>query len=129
MKSKRQGYEIFDLVDDRGLHSLAIALAAMTLMLLVAGALVTSNQAGDSVPDWPLSFGRWVIDSNYFVANVRYEYSHRVIAFFVTATTMAFAVRAWTVGARPLIRKLTLLAVAGVATQALIGGARVSFPA
>ena len=114
---------------NRGLHRLSIVLAAMTLMLLVAGALVTSNGAGDSVPDWPLSFGRWVINSNYFVANVRYEYSHRVIAFLVGTTTLALTIRAWIVAASPLIRKLTLFAFAGVVTQALIGGARVSFPA
>jgi cytochrome c oxidase assembly protein subunit 15 len=114
---------------NRGLHRLSITLAAMTLMLLVAGALVTSNEAGDSVPDWPLSFGRWVINSNYFVANVRYEYSHRVIAFLVGATTLSLAVGAWTFRARSLIRRLTLVAFAGVVTQALIGGARVSFPA
>lgn len=114
---------------NRGLHRLSIVLAAMTLMLLVAGALVTSNEAGDSVPDWPLSFGRWVINSSHFVANVRYEYSHRVIAFMVGATTLALAIFAWTAGRRPLVRKLTLVAFGGVVTQALIGGARVSFPA
>src|SRR5690349_16945662 len=105
------------IMKNRGLHRLSIVLAAMTLMLLVAGALVTSNEAGDSVPDWPLSFGRWVINSNYFVANVRYEYSHRVIAFLVGATTLALAIRAWIAGASPLIRKLTLIAFAGVVTQ------------
>jgi len=100
----------------------------MTVILLVAGALVTSNEAGDSVPDWPLSFGRWVINSNYFVANVRFEYSHRVIAFFVGSTTLLLAIRALMTGVRPLIRNLTLAAFAGVVMQALIGGARVSFP-
>src|SRR5262252_812543 len=114
-----------ELVYDRGLNRLTILLASMTVILLVAGALVTSNEAGDSVPDWPLSFGRWVIKSNYFVANVRYEYSHRVIAFFVGSTTMALAIYAWTVGVRPLLRKLALVAFAGVVIQALIGGARV----
>ena len=54
----------------RGLHWFAILLSCMTVTLLVAGALVTSNEAGDSVPDWPLSFGRWLIKSNNFVANV-----------------------------------------------------------
>src|SRR5262245_32171431 len=100
----------------------------MTLVLLVAGALVTSNVAGDSVPDWPLSFGRWVISSNHFVANVRYEYSHRVIAFFVGATTFSLAVYAWVTSSRRVTRRLTLLALAGVVMQALIGGVRVSFP-
>ena len=77
-----------------GLHRLAVVLAVLTVALLVAGALVTSNEAGDSVPDWPLSFGRWLINSNSFVANVRYEYSHRFIAGIVGATTLLLA--AWT---------------------------------
>ena len=118
-----------EVIRDRGLHRLAILLASMTSILLVAGALVTSNEAGDSVPDWPLSFGRWVINSNYFVANVRYEYSHRVIAFFVAATTMALAIRVCTAASRPAIRKLVLVAFGSVLMQALIGGTRVAFPA
>src|SRR3989442_2302381 len=77
------------------LHRFAIMLSCMTVFLLVAGALVTSNEAGDSVPDWPLSFGRWLINSDYFVANVRYEYSHRVIAGLVEFTTFILAVWAW----------------------------------
>lgn len=128
MKAKENTNERNILRINRGLHRLLILLAAMTLILLVAGALVTSNEAGDSVPDWPLSFGRWVINSNYFVANVRFEYSHRVIAFFVGATTLVLAIRALMTGARPLIRNLTLAAFAGVVMQAMIGGARVSFP-
>ncbi|HMG32909.1 MAG TPA: COX15/CtaA family protein [Blastocatellia bacterium] len=128
LKHKEDVNDSGGVVPDRGLHRLTILLASMTLMLLVAGALVTSNEAGDSVPDWPLSFGRWVISSNHFIANVRFEYSHRVIAFLVGATTLALAIRAWMAG-RPLTRKLALIAFAGVVGQALIGGARVSFPA
>src|SRR5262245_61898795 len=116
------------VMPDRELHRLAILLALMTLMLLVAGALVTSNEAGDSVPDWPLSFGRWVIQSSHFVANVRYEYSHRVIAAAVAVTTVLLAIRAWTKERRPVIRCLTMIAVAGVFAQALLGGVRVWFP-
>ena len=129
MKVKETTNESDILRINRGLHRLLILLASLTLVLLVAGALVTSNEAGDSVPDWPLSFGRWVINSNYFVANVRFEYSHRVIAFLVGATTLALAIRALMTGAKPLFRNLMLAAFAGVMVQALIGGARVSFPA
>jgi len=128
LKAKENTNERNILRINRGVHRLLILLATMTLILLVAGALVTSNEAGDSVPDWPLSFGRWVINSNYFVANVRFEYSHRVIAFFVGATTLVLAIRALMTGARPLIRNLVLAAFAGVVMQALIGGIRVSFP-
>lgn len=100
----------------------------MTVALLVAGALVTSNEAGDSVPDWPLSFGRWLIRSDNFIANVRYEYSHRFVAGIVGVTTLLFAV--WTSFSerRSWMRKLGLIALAGVVAQAGIGGLRVLFP-
>lgn len=111
-----------------GLHRLAILLACLTVVLLVAGALVTSNEAGDSVPDWPLSFGRWLIRSNNFVANVRYEYSHRFIAGVVGLTTLILAVWAYLGERRSWMRKLGLVALIGVVAQAAIGGMRVWFP-
>jgi cytochrome c oxidase assembly protein subunit 15 len=43
----------------RGLHRLAVILACWIFLLIIAGALVTSNDAGLSVPDWPTSFGSW----------------------------------------------------------------------
>jgi len=101
----------------------------MTVVLLVAGALVTSNEAGDSVPDWPVSFGRWLISSNNFVANVRFEYSHRVIAGVVGLTTLLLAVWAHLSDRRSWVRKLGWIAFAGVVAQAGIGGLRVLFPA
>ncbi|HKP88203.1 MAG TPA: COX15/CtaA family protein [Blastocatellia bacterium] len=111
------------------LHLFAIFLAFLTVTLLVAGALVTSNEAGDSVPDWPLSFGRWVIKSDHFVANVRYEYSHRFIAGAVGMATAALAAWTWFTERRAWVRKLALIAFAGVVIQAVIGGVRVHFPA
>jgi cytochrome c oxidase assembly protein subunit 15 len=128
MKGQKKMADFGNVMPDHGLRPLAILLSAMTLLLLVAGALVTSNEAGDSVPDWPLSFGRWLIQSSHFVANVRYEYSHRVIAATVGLITAILAIRAWTKERRPLIRRLALAAFAGVLTQALLGGMRVWFP-
>jgi heme a synthase len=128
MKGQKKTAVLGNVMHNRGLHLLAILVAAMTLLLLVAGALVTSNEAGDSVPDWPLSFGRWLIQSSHFVANVRYEYSHRVIAATVGLITVLLAIRAWTRERRPLIRRLALAALAGVLMQALLGGIRVWFP-
>ena len=40
------------------LHRYALLLAAATFCLIIAGALVTSNDAGLAVPDWPLSYGK-----------------------------------------------------------------------
>ncbi len=111
-----------------GLHRLAIVLCCLTVVLLVAGALVTSNEAGDSVPDWPVSFGRWLISSKNFVANVRFEYSHRVIAGVVGVTTLVLAGWDHLTERRSWMRKLGLIAFAGVLAQAGIGGLRVLFP-
>jgi cytochrome c oxidase assembly protein subunit 15 len=111
-----------------GIHWFAIILACMTVVLLAAGALVTSNEAGDSVPDWPLSFGRWLVSPDHFVANVRYEYSHRFIAGVVGASTFLLAVWVWFVERRGWMRKLALVVFAGVVAQAVIGGVRVHFP-
>ena len=111
-----------------GLHRLAILLWCMTIVLLGAGALVTSNEAGDSVPDWPVSFGRWLISSNNFVANVRFEYSHRVIAEIVGLTTLLLALWAQFSERRSWMRKLGWVAFVGVVAQAGIGGVRVLLP-
>jgi len=111
-----------------GLHRFAIFTACLTLVLLMAGALVTSNEAGDSVPDWPLSFGRWLINSDYFRANVRYEYSHRFIAGIVGGATLILAVWTWVADRRRWMRWLAAVAFGGVAAQAAIGGLRVLLP-
>src|SRR3989454_9206485 len=87
-----------------------------------------SSEAGDSAPVWPVSFGSWLISSNNFVANVRFEYSHRVIAGVVGLTTLLLAVWAQFSERRSWMRKLGLVAFAGVVAQAGIGGLRVLFP-
>jgi len=125
--SERTGKAVSDQ-SNVGLHRLAVVLSVLTVALLVAGALVTSNEAGDSVPDWPLSFGRWLINSNSFVANVRYEYSHRFIAGIVGATTLLLAIWTFFSERRRWMRSLALCAFAGVVAQAAIGGLRVRFP-
>ena len=112
-----------------GPHYLIVFLACLTVLLLVAGALVTSNEAGDSVPDWPMSFGRWVLGSRQFVGNVRYEYSHRVIAGAVSTFTLLTALWVWTSGKLRRFRWLALAALIGVLLQAGLGGIRVLFPA
>ena len=39
------------------LHRFAKFVAACTVLLILAGSLVTSNDSGLSVPDWPTSYG------------------------------------------------------------------------
>src|SRR3954452_18888199 len=62
----------------------------MTLLLVVAGALVTSNDAGGSIPDWPLSWGKLVPPLE---GGIVYAYGHRVLAAAVAALTFVLAFR------------------------------------
>ena len=88
----------------------------------MAGALVTSNDAADSVPDWPLAYGKIIPP---LVGGIRYEFTHRVVAFIVAMLATALAI--WLAGTekRPAVRRLGWTALALVVAQALLGAARV----
>ena len=104
------------------LHRYAVFTAFCTFALLNAGALVTSNDAGLSIPDWPLAYGSFVPP---FVGGIRYEYSHRVFAAFVGCLTIALATWLWRAEKRQWMRWLGLAALGGVVAQGILGGATV----
>jgi heme a synthase len=104
---------------DRSVHRYAIFLAICTFLLLIAGALVTSNDAALSVPDWPLSYGSLAPP---MVGGIRYEHTHRVIAALVGLLTIVFAVLLWRRDQRRWVRALGLTAVGAVIAQGLLGG-------
>src|ERR1035441_6639486 len=110
----------------RGLHRFAIFTASCTLVLIVAGALVTSNDAGLSVPDWPTSFGSFYKMPN-MVGGVRFEHGHRMVAEFVGLLTIILAVWIWLADKLRLVRLLGLAAVATVIAQGVLGGLTVLF--
>ncbi len=106
----------------RALYRFAVLTSCCTALLLMAGALVTSNDAADSVPDWPLAYGRIVPP---LIGGIRYEYTHRVLAGIVSILTLILAVwLAWS-ERRPLARRLGWTALGLVVAQACLGGVRV----
>ena len=104
-----------------GLHRFAIFTACATLVLIVAGALVTSNDAGLSVPDWPTSFGSYYKIPR-MVGGVQYEHGHRMVAEFVGLLTIILAVWTWLVDKRLGLRLLALGAISTVIMQGILGG-------
>jgi len=84
---------------NRSLHSFAVFTAAATFVLIIAGALVTSNDAGLSVPDWPTSFGS-LYKIPHMVGGVRFEHTHRMVAEFVGLLTIVLAIWTWRVDRR-----------------------------
>ena len=74
-------------------HRFTLAWSGCAFLLIVAGALVTSNDAGLAVPDWPTSFGS-IYRIPPLVGGVKFEHTHRMIAELVGLLTIVFAV--WT---------------------------------
>jgi cytochrome c oxidase assembly protein subunit 15 len=87
------------------LRRYAVFVAVCTFGLVIAGGLVTSNDAALSIPDWPLSWGHLVPTLE---GGIRYEFAHRVTAMLVGLLTVGLAV--WMgqasadAGADPLVR-------------------------
>ena len=106
------------------LHRFAVLVAFSTFLLIVAGALVTGNEAGLSVPDWPLSYGTWMPP---MVGGIFYEHGHRMIATLVGLLTTVLAIWLLRKESRSSVRKLGLIALAAVITQGVLGGITVLF--
>ncbi|MGH9772606.1 MAG: COX15/CtaA family protein, partial [Candidatus Acidiferrales bacterium] len=106
----------------RAPYRFAVATSGCIVLLLMAGALVTSNDAADSVPDWPLAYGRLIPP---LVGGIRFEYAHRVLAGLVSILTLILAVWLARAARRPLARRLGWTALVLVIAQAVLGGVRV----
>jgi cytochrome c oxidase assembly protein subunit 15 len=107
-------------------HAFAVFTACATLVVITAGALVTSNDAGLSVPDWPTSFG-YLVKVPHFVGGIRYEWSHRMLAGTLGVLTLAIAIFTLLVERRRWLRWLAVGAVCTFIAQATLGGMTVLF--
>jgi cytochrome c oxidase assembly protein subunit 15 len=103
----------------RGLHRFAVLVACATFFLIIAGANVTSHDAGLAVPDWPLSFGKVFPQ---MVGNVFWEHGHRMIATAVGLLTIALVVYLQLREPRGWVKRLGWIALAAVIAQGLLGG-------
>lgn len=98
--------------------------AASTLFLILAGAMVTSTGSGLAVPDWPLSYGMLMPP---MVGGIFYEHGHRMIASAVGFLVIIQAI--WLQRREPkrFVRLLGWTALAVVIVQGLLGGLTVLF--
>lgn len=111
---------------NRAHHRFAVFTASVTFFLLIAGALVTSNDAGLSVPDWPTSFGS-IYKIPRMVGGVRFEHTHRMVAEFVGFLTIIIALWTWRADKRSWMKKLGLAALGTVILQGILGGITVLY--
>src|ERR1700754_5057112 len=103
----------------KGLNRYAILVACATFFLIIAGALVTSNDAGLATSDWPLSNGQ-VFPK--MVGNLFWEHGHRMVATTIGVLTIGLMFFVLFKESRSWVRKLGVCALVLVIAQGLLGG-------
>ena len=113
----------------RWLHYYLRFVVAASLLLIVAGGLVTSTGSGLAVPDWPNTYGTFMFAFPFskMVGGIFYEHGHRLIASLVGLLTIGLAV--WIARSEPRrwVRGLGWTALAAVVAQGLLGGITVLY--
>jgi len=106
------------------LHRYAKFVSAATVLLIVAGGLVTSTGSGLAVPDWPTSYGwnMFAFPMKHMVGGIFYEHGHRLIASGVGFLTIILALWLWRAEPRRWMRILGFAALSAVCLQGLLGG-------
>ncbi len=106
----------------------AAVAAAATFLLLIAGGMVTSAQAGLAVTDWPNSFGTtmFLYPLSRMTGGIYYEHAHRLFGSLVGLTTVVLAIHLARTESRRWVRRLGGVAVAMVIVQGILGGLRVT---
>lgn len=100
-------------------HRFALLVACATFFLIIAGANVTSHDAGLATSDWPRSNGTFFPK---MVGNLFWEHGHRMVATAVGLLTIVLAVYLQIRERRPWVKRLGWIALGGVIAQGLLGG-------
>ena len=111
------------------IHRFAVFVAGCTVLLVLAGSLVTSTDSGLSVPDWPTTYGwnMFLFPPSKWVGGILYEHGHRLIASTVGFLTIVLA--AWLAAKDPRrwMKRLGAAALGAVILQGVLGGLTVLF--
>ena len=105
----------------------AVFTAITTFLLIGLGGLVTSHEAGMSVPDWPTSYGynMFALPIKFWRGGALYEHTHRLWASGVGFLTTVLAIWIWLKDSRKWMHWLGVAAFVLVVAQGILGGLRV----
>ena len=106
------------MVRNNSLKRYAVFSALATFVLVWMGGLVTSHEAGMSVPDWPNSYGynMFFFPVSKWIGGIFYEHTHRLVASGVGFLTSVLALWLFGRNSRPLLRWIgVVFMVAGLA--------------
>jgi cytochrome c oxidase assembly protein subunit 15 len=114
----------------RGLFWIAFAVAATMFFLIFLGGLVTTQDAGMAVPDWPGTYGynmfaypwtTWL----YGPLDLLIEHGHRLLGTVVGLLAILLAVVAWFHRSERWLFWFALGLLLAIVGQGVLGGARV----
>ena len=105
----------------------AVLTAFTTFLLIGLGGLVTSHEAGMSVPDWPTSYGynMFALPIKLWTGGAFFEHTHRLLASAVGALTTVLMLWILLQDLRRWLRWLGIAAFLLVILQGILGGLRV----
>ncbi|MFO0828063.1 MAG: COX15/CtaA family protein [Phycisphaerales bacterium] len=116
----------------RALPSAVTLFAAVTattvFLLIVLGGVLTGEEAGLAVPDWPNSFGHNMLlyPVSEMKGGVFYEHAHRLYGMLVGATSAVLVVIVWKGTRMSWLRGLAVALLCMICVQGLLGGMRVT---
>lgn len=109
------------------LHRLAVLTAAVALLPIGMGAIVTSKDAGMAFPDWPTSDGHGMFAYPWLqsAGHKFLEHGHRLAGIAIGIASIALCVTFVTTERRVWVKGLALVALLCVILQGWLGGQRV----
>lgn len=110
-------------------HVVAALLACATLVLILAGAIVTTTDSGMAFKDWMTSDGTFFLIYDWFSSegDKFIEHGHRLLGALAGFLAIALVAVCFKFEDRPWVKKFSLVILAGVILQGILGGARVVF--
>src|ERR1700712_4250634 len=101
------------------LHRFATFVAGCTVLLVLAGSLVTSTGSGLSVPDWPTTYGwnMFTFPPSKWGGGILYDHGHRLTASPVGFLTIVLAAWLWRAAPRRFMKQLGAAALGSVVLQ------------
>ena len=108
-------------------HRWAWLLACATFPLIWVGGLVTTTGAGMAFRDWLTSDGYFMLFFPWLsaVGDKFIEHGHRLLGALVGFLAIALVIVLWRTEPRSWVRKFSLVILAGVVLQGVLGGMRV----
>ncbi len=108
--------------------SLTLSTGIATLVLIMAGGMVTGLNAGLSVPDWPDSFrfGMFFFPLSHMTGGVFFEHTHRLFGTLVGLATLIQTIYLFRHESRRWVKWTSFIALIMVIFQGLMGGLRVT---